>query len=83
MYADLIRTRFPTYIKQIDDLLDLFTQPSLVEVRDSRTGYFIPGRYGLGIWPDTKIVGASPPPSSASVGFTGGLSPPGPPTLLD
>ena len=25
-----------------------------VEVRDSRTGYFIPARYGLGIWADGK-----------------------------
>ena len=40
-----------------------------VEVRDSRTGYFIPVRYGLGVWPDEKIVGApSPSPSSASSG---------------
>ena len=34
-----------------------------IEVRDSRTGYFIPARYGLGVWPDGKIVGT---PSSAS-----------------
>ena len=34
-----------------------------IEVRDSRTGYFIPARYGLGLWPDGKIVGA---PSSSS-----------------
>ena len=39
-----------------------------IEVRDSRTGYLIPARYGLGVWPDRKIVGASPPPSSASSG---------------
>ena len=39
-------------------------------------------RYGLGVWPDTKIVGASSPLSSASDGFTGGLSPPGPPPCL-
>ena len=38
-----------------------------IEVRDSRTGYFIPARYGLGLWPDGKIVGA-PSPSSASSG---------------
>ena len=40
-----------------------------IEVRDSRTGYFIPVRYGLGVWPDKKIVGASP--SSASSGDSG------------
>ena len=43
----------------------------IVEVRDSRTGYLIPVRYGLGVWPDEKIVGApppSPPSSSASSG---------------
>ena len=39
-----------------------------IEVRDSRTGYLIPVRYGLGVWPDEKIVGAPPPPSSASPG---------------
>ena len=43
-----------------------FIKIHLVEVRDSRTGYFIPARYGLGLWPDGKIVGASP--SSASSG---------------
>ena len=40
-------------------------------MRDSRTGYFIPARYGLGLWPDRKIVGApspSPSPPSASPG---------------
>ena len=37
-------------------------------MRDSRTGYFIPARYGLGLWPDGKIVGASSSPSSASSG---------------
>ena len=42
----------------------------IIEVRDSRTGYFIPVRYGLGLLPDGKIVGAppSPPPPSASSG---------------
>ena len=35
-------------------------------MRDSRTGYFIPARYGLGLWPDGKIVGASSSPSSPS-----------------
>ena len=37
-----------------------------IEVRDSRTGYFIPVRYGLGVWPDEKIVGAPPPPPPSS-----------------
>ena len=36
-----------------------------VEVRDSRTGYFIPARYGMGVWPDGKIVGEP----STSVGI--------------
>ena len=39
-----------------------------IEVRDSRTGYFIPVRYGMAVWPDGKIVGAPPPSSSASSG---------------
>ena len=33
-------------------------------------GYFIPARYGLGVWPDRKIVGAPSPPS-ASLGNSG------------
>ena len=40
----------------------------VIEVRDSQTGVFIPARYGMGVWPDGKIVGASssssPPASS-------------------
>ena len=39
-----------------------------IEVRDSRTGYFIPVRYGMGVCPDGKIVGAPPPSPSASSG---------------
>ena len=31
-------------------------------------GYLIPVRYGLGVWPDEKIVGAPPSPPSASSG---------------
>ena len=43
-----------------------------VEVRDSRKGYFIPVRSGIGVWPDGKILDApSPPPSSASSGNQG------------
>ena len=37
-------------------------------MRDSRTGYLIPARYGLGLWPDGKIVGATSSPPSASPG---------------
>ena len=37
---------------------------TIVEVRDSRRGYFIPVRYGLGLLPDGRVVGASPSPSS-------------------
>ena len=45
-----------------------------IEARDSRTGYFIPVRYRLGVWPDGRVVGTSPSPSpspspSASVGI--------------
>ena len=43
-----------------------------IEVRDSRTGYFIPVRYGLGLLPDGIVVGAPPP--SASSGSSGRLS---------
>ena len=39
-----------------------------VEVRDSWTGYLIPVRYWLGVWPDWRVVGA---PSSASPGNSG------------
>ena len=35
----------------------------------NRTGYFVPVRYGLGVWPDWRVVGAPSPPSpSAPVG---------------
>ena len=37
---------------------------------DSRTGYFIPVRCGLGLLPDGIVVGA-PSPSSASSGNSG------------
>ena len=39
---------------------------TIIEVRDSRTGYLVPVRYGLGVWPDWRVVGAPSP--SASVG---------------
>ena len=42
-----------------------------IEVRDSRTGYFIPVRYGIGLWPDGRVVGTSSSPSSASSGNSG------------
>jgi hypothetical protein len=45
-----------------------------IEVRDSRTGYFIPVRYGIGVWPDGRVVAASWPSSSASSGNSGRLS---------
>ena len=35
------------------------TPRNQIEVRDSRTGYVILARYGMGVWPDGKIVGAS------------------------
>ena len=38
----------------------------VVEVRDSRTGYFIPVRYGLGLLPDGIVVGVSSPLPSPS-----------------
>ena len=45
-------------------------------MRDSRTGYFNPVRYGIGVWPDGRVVGASPSSplllsSSASSGTSG------------
>ena len=44
----------------------------IIEVRDSRTGYFIPVRHGIGVWPDGRVVGASPSSSpSASSGNSG------------
>ena len=34
----------------------------VVEVRDcSRTGYLVPGRDALGLWPDGRVVGTPPP----------------------
>ena len=35
------------------------------EVRDSRTGYLVPGRDGPGVWPDGRVVGASSSPSAS------------------
>ena len=47
----------------------LYYGRKVIEVRDSRTGYFIHVRYGIGVWPDGRVVGASSPSSSlASVG---------------
>ena len=46
-----------------------------IEVRDSRTGYLVPGRDGLGVWPDGKIVctSSSPPPvTSGNSGWHSG-----------
>ena len=43
----------------------------MIEVRDSRTGYFIPVRYGLGDRPDGRVVGASSALASASPGSSG------------
>ena len=40
----------------------------MIEVRDSRTGYLVPGHDGSGLWPDGKIVGTSSSPPSASSG---------------
>ena len=40
---------------------------ALVEVRDSRTGYFVPARYGTGLRPDGRVVG-TPPPSLGNSG---------------
>ena len=31
-----------------------------IEVRDSRTGYLVPGRDGLGAWPDEELLGSRP-----------------------
>ena len=43
-----------------------------VEVRDSRTEYFIPVRYGLGLLPDGIVVStSSPSPSSPPSGDSG------------
>ena len=33
-------------------LTGLYFLSNFIEVKDHRTGYFIPVRYGLGIWPD-------------------------------
>ena len=43
----------------------------LVEVRDSWMEYSIPVRYGLGVWPDWRVVGTPPSSSSASPGNSG------------
>ena len=41
-----------------------------IEVRDSWTGYFIPVRYGMGVWPDGRVVGAPPSASSGDQNLT-------------
>ena len=46
-------------------------QKQQIEVRDSRTGHLVPGRDGLGVWPDGKIVGMPPPSPFASPGNAG------------
>ena len=50
-----------------------FSRPCIciVEVRDSRTGYLLPVRDGLGVWPDGRVLGTSPPPPSPSSGNSG------------
>ena len=54
------------YIKKIDLSSLLSAAAGFIEVRDSRTGYFIPVRYGLGLLPDGIVVGTSPPSSASS-----------------
>ena len=46
----------------------------LITWRDSRTGYFIPARYGIGLRPDGRVVGTSSSPSPPSLGNSGGHS---------
>ena len=61
------------------EILDLkpFQEPErrtwclYIEVRDCRTGSLIPARYGLGVWPDGKIVGVWLSSLSASLGGSG------------
>ena len=44
-----------------------FGSEQIVEVRDwLRTGYLVPGRDGLGLWPDGRVVGTSPSPPPPS-----------------
>ena len=45
-----------------------------IEVRDSRTGYLVPGRDGLGVWADGRVVGTPPSPPLSSPPPTPGSS---------
>ena len=47
------------------DKPDLLALTFNIEVRASRTGYFIPAHSGKAIWPDGKILGESPPSASS------------------
>ena len=52
-----IKIRLLGYVKS---LICITLGRAIVEVRDSRTGYFIPARYGIGLKPNWRILGASP-----------------------
>ena len=52
--------------------------PDLSKWGIPRTGYFIPACYGLGVWPDRKIVDASPSSASSDSSWWG-CRPPRPP----
>ena len=49
----------------------------MVEVRDSATGYCIPVRYGIWVWPDGRIVGvpSPPPPSPRDINIGANMDP--------
>ena len=48
---------------------------SMIEVRHCRTGYFIPVRYGPGVWPDGRVGGTPPPTPSPSLPSVGNSDP--------
>ena len=43
--------------------LNLVVKTYVIEVRDSRTGYLVPGHDGLGARPNGRVLGKPPPPS--------------------
>ena len=53
------KTRIPEGIEVCPGWSPLLVEITEIEVRDSRTGYLVLVRYGLGVWPDGRVLGAT------------------------